>query len=168
MESTRGHVSLGGLLVGAGALLVLGLATFAVRAGDPLPLPIAKADPMTADGQRELERSFGRKHTPSDLIFPEQTIPIRFSHAKHVGLVTCTQCHTSVSTSLRAKDRNLPAEAVCLDCHDQAAAARGEATDPPSSCDTCHPGFEPKWLPGADFTDTRAVEVHPPAVLLGE
>lgn len=164
---THGHVSLGALLVGAGAALVAVLAAFAVRAGDPVPPPGA-ADPMTAAGQRELEKGFGRRHTPSDLIFPEQTLPIRFSHKQHIELVTCTQCHTSVTTSLRAKDRNLPAEAVCLDCHDHEAAARGEATDPPSSCETCHPGFSPRWLPDADFSDTRQVEVHPPAIVLPE
>ena len=119
------------------------------------PPPI---DLQTEAGQLAVTKTFGRKHTPSELIFPDQQIPLRFSHAKHVELVACTDCHATVNQSLRAKDRNLPKEAVCLDCHDHAAAARGEPTDPPASCDTCHPGFEPKWLPGADFTDTSKVE----------
>ena len=170
----RGAISLPALLVVGAAGVVLALtasAVFdaAVRAGDPTPSPVAtKADPMTAAGQLELEAGFGRKHTPSELIFPDQTIPLRFSHAKHIDLVDCVECHKGAVTSLRAKDRNLPPEATCLDCHDAAAAARGEATDPPSSCDTCHPGFEPKWLPGATMKDTSQVEVHPPAIVLPE
>ncbi len=178
--AARGSVSFGAMLVLGGATLVAVLAVTAVRAGDPAPpmgpsgppgpdvRATVSADPMTEHGQDALAKGFGRKHTPSELIFPDQTIPLRFSHAKHVELVKCTECHSDIGSSLRAKDRNLPKEAVCLDCHDQAAAARGEATDPPSSCETCHPGFQPKWLPGADFTDTSKVEIHPPAIVLPE
>jgi hypothetical protein len=42
-----------------------------------------------------------------------------------------------VTTSLRAKDRNLLAEARRLGRHDHVVAVRGEATDPPSNCETC-------------------------------
>lgn len=151
------------------ATLVFVLALSSVRAGDPVvPGAGTATDPMTIRGQLALAQRFGRAHTPSPLLLPDQTIPLRFSHRLHVDLVECTDCHTTATTSLRSKDINLPKEAVCLDCHDQAAAARGEPTDPPSSCDTCHPGFEPRWLPGATFADTHQVEVFPPAMVIPE
>jgi c(7)-type cytochrome triheme protein len=140
------------------------LAVDAVRAGDPVVK--AKVDTMTQAGQTALAQSFGRKHTASPLIIPDQTIPIRFSHAQHVDLVDCVECHSGVTTSLRAKDRNLPLESKCFECHEAKEAAEGKKVDPPASCDTCHPGYKPEWLPGADFTDTKMVAVHPPAIVL--
>ncbi len=153
------------LLAPAAALaLVAGLAFDAVHADDPTrPIPGA-ADPMTMAGQRLVAAKFGRQHTPSAVIFPEQDMPLRFSHAKHTALVECVDCHMTAGDSLRASDDNLPREASCLDCHDVKAATEGKPVEAPSSCDTCHPGFQPKWLPGATFADTRQVEVHPPAV----
>ncbi len=155
------------------ALVVLGR----VEADAPRPpAPATRAavtqraeDPATALGQQTLRaRGIGRKHTPSPLLFPDQQIPLRFSHQVHMGLLECKDCHASVYGSVRARDVNLPPEATCLDCHDAAAAAAGARVDPPASCDTCHPGYVPEWLPGADFHNTSAVREPPPPVVIPE
>jgi hypothetical protein len=155
------------VILGILALGVIGLATGeVVMATDPT---LPAVDPMTAQGQAALSARFGRKHTASAVIFPDQTLPLRFSHKVHLDLeLACTECHGGVTDSLRAKDRNLPPEATCLDCHDAKAAAEGKTVDPPASCETCHPGYTPEWLPGADFSNTSAVKVHPPAVVIPE
>lgn len=154
-----------GVLIGLACLTpVVVLAWQAAVAGPPGPRG-ADLDRMTqvAADAEVAARAFGRQHTPSPVIFPDQHIPIRFSHEVHVALVECKDCHGMVSQSVRGKDVNLPREEACLDCHDAKAAAEGKATDPPASCDTCHPGFVPEWLPGADFSDTSQVKVHPPS-----
>src|SRR5690349_9266435 len=76
-------------------------------------------------------------------IFPAQNIPLRFDHALHLDSgADCATCHESVSKSESAKDRNLPGHEECETCHDLEAAQQGKKTDPPASCNTCHPGFD--------------------------
>ncbi|MFO0750038.1 MAG: cytochrome c3 family protein [Myxococcota bacterium] len=151
----------------AGGIVVLIVAWQAASAASD-PTPKVVVDPMTQAGADLAFAGFGRKHTPSTVIFPEQGLPLRFSHEVHLGLLECKDCHAMVNGSVRAKDVNLPPESTCLDCHDAKAAAEGKKTDPPSSCDTCHPGFTPQWLPGADFSDTHQVVIHPPATVIPE
>jgi len=46
--------------------------------------------------------------------------PRPFSHELHLKLAakfTCLSCHSSVQTSTRLEDNNLPAQAICLGCH---------------------------------------------------
>ncbi len=76
-------------------------------------------------------------------VYPRQELPLRFSHELHLGEVgmSCTDCH-DVEKSGRSADLNLPKEATCESCHDIEAAKKGEKTDPPSDCQTCHPGFD--------------------------
>lgn len=169
--ATRRSAAFAGLMVlGAGAIAGAVWVTIA-RAGAPGEGPPAKdaaataaIDPMTERGQALLERAHvGRRHTPSPLIIPDQSIPLRFAHDVHLGIkLVCSDCHASVRQSLRASDVNLPTEAQCLDCHD----IEDPKASPPASCATCHPGFVPEWLPGADRSDTAQVVAHPPAVRL--
>jgi hypothetical protein len=75
---------------------------------------------------------------PSGLIYPEQQLPLRFSHRRHLELgAQCTLCHASTSTSEDARDRNLPGHAQCGICHlmEQEGAAE---LYPPAGCETCH------------------------------
>jgi hypothetical protein len=85
---------------------------------------------------------------PSTAVIPAQTIGLRFSHQQHTAAgVDCTQCHDAVEKSRFASDRNIPAHGQCEQCHDIDAAAKGEASDPPSSCVACHPGVQKEGDP---------------------
>ncbi len=83
------------------------------------------------------------RRAPSHAIFPVQTLPLRFDHARHLRLggVTCVRCHTSAAGSDRVEDRLVPAESTCLPCHaiDRAQPAR-EST-PVTRCEGCHVGW---------------------------
>jgi hypothetical protein len=77
-------------------------------------------------------------------VYPAQHIPLRFDHAQHLGAgAECTTCHDAARTSQSPRDRNLPGHEECETCHDIDAGRAGKRTDPPSSCNTCHPGFDP-------------------------
>ena len=57
--------------------------------------------------------------------------PRPFSHELHLKLpakLTCIACHASVQTSTRLEDNNLPAVAVCLGCHKEAAIGAPKPT----------------------------------------
>ncbi|MFL5354334.1 cytochrome c3 family protein, partial [Archangium sp.] len=76
-------------------------------------------------------------------IYPAQHIPLRFDHQQHLAAgAECVTCHDSIRASEAVKERNLPGHAECESCHDLEAAKKGEKTDPPASCNTCHPGFD--------------------------
>ena len=166
----RHHAVLVAALLGGLALVAVGSAWVGARAGEPPPLKVDEAttkvnlgDPMTADGQaRRRALSFGRQHTPSPLIIPDQEIPLRFSHRVHLvkAKMKCSNCHRAVLQSVRSQDVNLPKESVCFDCHD----IESPEDSPKAACETCHPGYVPVWRDGADKTSTRQVTVHPPAV----
>lgn len=103
------------------ALLLLGLALALV--------PVA----WSGGGGPKQPRSFD--------VYPEQSIPLRMLHARHLenGLV-CEVCHSSVLTSTETADRNLPGHALCAACH------RSEKPDaasafPKSGCSDCHMGW---------------------------
>ena len=83
--------------------------------------------------------------TPSRAVFPDQQLPLTFSHTRHLarGGVTCTDCHGRAATSASALDRLTPDEAACRACHaiDRAQPARTDR--PPTACIACHPGWQP-------------------------
>src|SRR5690606_15297134 len=56
-----------------------------------------------------------------------------FSHSVHLGRghMTCTDCHTKITTSTLASDNNLPVEETCLGCHEN-------HPDTSANCETCH------------------------------
>ncbi|MCB9788714.1 MAG: cytochrome c3 family protein [Deltaproteobacteria bacterium] len=133
----------------------------AKRAPEPPP------DPMTQAGQRALQAArAGRQHVPSPAIIPEPQIPLRFSHRLHTAELGCVECHTTVPKSLRSSDVNLPVEATCFDCHDVDAAAAEPPGDPPSTCATCHPGYQASFPEGVEPSQTHKARVHPPQVEL--
>jgi len=70
----------------------------------------------------------------SPVIFPAQSMPVRFDHAQHLsGGADCLTCHDKARKSTRASDWNLPAHPECEQCHDLKK----------DKCSTCHPGFDP-------------------------
>lgn len=84
----------------------------------------------------------------STAVYPPQEIHLRFSHEQHVRAdVDCVQCHDAVEKSKSASDRNIPGHVQCEMCHEIEAAKNGEETDPPSSCETCHPGVKDEASP---------------------
>ena len=102
--SERGAASLGALLSASALALVVALAAFAVHAADPIP---RSADPMTMAGQKARISSM-RKHTPSPLLIPDQTIPLRFSHQRHVDLLACVDCHQDINLETRVRPAGGP------------------------------------------------------------
>lgn len=74
---------------------------------------------------------------PSPVIYPEQRLPLAFSHAAHLARdVGCTDCHTAAATSRSAIDNLVPAEAACRSCHAIDRASQ-------QGCELCHVGFVP-------------------------
>lgn len=87
---------------------------------------------------------------PSPVVFPEQALPLRFNHKKHVKElgVSCTTCHTTAKTSARAADSLLPPATRCDGCHgtdhrNLSAVVTDEAR-PLGQCNFCHQGYDPK------------------------
>ncbi len=83
----------------------------------------------------------------SDVVFPQQQLPMRFSHVAHIrdAGAECTDCHEKALESRSSLDNLIPTEEPCRMCHaiDRAvvdkAVAQGEA---PARCDACHVGFD--------------------------
>ena len=82
----------------------------------------------------------------SPIVYPEQRMPLAFSHAKHLARgSTCATCHPSATTSRSAVDNLIPTEAACRACHpiDRADVTKTVAGAPPAACIACHPAFVP-------------------------
>lgn len=94
-------------------------------------------------------RFFGRS-APSPVIYPEQKIPLRFSHAQHLAMdVKCVFCHENVDKSVSSRDRLLPKQEVCESCHNIDNDEPFKKTKVPASCATCHVGFPKEPGPAA-------------------
>ena len=125
-----------------------------------LGLGVASAAPP----DRPLETKPDRHHTPSPVIFPDQQIPLRFMHDKHLALdLPCTVCHTNIEESTRASDVNIPKEEACTLCH-QLEQPDGPA---PARCDTCHLGYDAPVFPeGVAPSESMKVTNPPPRVVI--
>jgi hypothetical protein len=85
---------------------------------------------------------------PDPAIYPEQTVPIYFTHNYHTrkpdpathidgeGLA-CTFCHQNVSTSTSASTRDIPGHGGCDTCHGEWIGDEKEPA-PPKACEHCH------------------------------
>jgi len=87
------------------------------------------------------------RREPSKVIFPPQELPLRFSHAVHVGQleISCEFCHDQAPSSQSSVDNLMPTEAACRSCHAIDRSRPGKevaAGAPPARCDACHVGFE--------------------------
>lgn len=104
---------------------------------------------------------------PSRVIYPDQRLPLRFSHARHLRQtgVDCATCHAAALTSTSARDSLLPAEAVCAVCHpiDRADPwkAPSERTGAPAACAACHPGLPKNAPEGGVFSLDELTERVP-------
>lgn len=82
----------------------------------------------------------------SPVVYPEQRLPLAFSHAKHLARgSTCATCHPAATSSRSAVDNLIPTEAACRACHpiDRADVTKTVAGAPPAACIACHPAFVP-------------------------
>lgn len=84
--------------------------------------------------------------SPSDVIFPQQDLAIRFDHKLHVqGLHReCKSCHPGAVTSDSAADGLLPPGTACDGCHltdhsDLRAVKEGDGDS--GKCGFCHVGY---------------------------
>ncbi len=95
------------------------------------------------------------KAPPSEIIFPAQRLPLRFSHAQHLAKkIDCDFCHDEATKSHLASDNLIPKEDVCTTCH-QIDRAHPERTEKVTPCASCHPGF-------AVGKEVARVEIPPP------
>jgi hypothetical protein len=81
---------------------------------------------------------------PSEIIFPPQSLPLNFSHKKHLDKkIACDFCHDKVGGSHKSSDNLIPGEDVCATCHpidrDEPAKVSKSAT----ACSFCHAGYAP-------------------------
>jgi hypothetical protein len=107
-----------------------------------------------------------RHHKPSRVIFPAQSLPLRFSHEKHMSLdMECVTCHENIDKSVRSADVNLPSGEVCSLCHDVAEKDAAHA-DPPAACSTCHLGYEGVYTGVDPHSKGAVVESPPPKVVV--
>ncbi|MBT8495395.1 MAG: cytochrome c3 family protein [Deltaproteobacteria bacterium] len=84
----------------------------------------------------------------SSVIYPPQSLPLKFSHELHVGKLqtSCEFCHQRAESSQSSVDNLLPTEAACRACHaiDRSKPLKqvGKGA-PPARCDACHVGYQP-------------------------
>lgn len=80
----------------------------------------------------------------SEVIFPPQRLPLRFSHQKHLQQkIECDFCHERAPQSSAASDNLLPSEEVCSTCHPIDREHPERASRSATACAQCHPGFAP-------------------------
>jgi hypothetical protein len=97
----------------------------------------------------------GQSPLPSHVVYPAQTLPLSFSHARHQAreALPCTRCHADAVSSTRASDDLMPAERDCAGCH--AVPAGGQ---PAGQCQLCHPGWDGKDRPPLMVVPTAALK----------
>jgi hypothetical protein len=80
----------------------------------------------------------------SPVVYPEQRLPLIFSHGKHLARgATCATCHPTATTSRSALDNLIPTEAACRACHPIDRALPNKVATPVAACAGCHVGYTP-------------------------
>lgn len=108
------------------------------------------------------------ERAPSRVIYPQQSIPLRFSHERHLSLpgVSCLRCHAAALSSDRVEDRLLPSESTCAPCHaiERSLASQGGALDAglraTGRCDSCHADWRASDPPRAARTDLPPARIR--------
>lgn len=139
------------LLLLIAALLVSVTAAF----GDDATAPSASSGTAPLPGDAKVPSAllppgaFEPDTGPSDVIFPPQTISLRFNHKVHVkgqGM-KCEACHTAAPTSDAAQDDLIPKGTTCDGCHGTKHAELGAVTadegNQMAKCSFCHQGWKP-------------------------
>ncbi|HVY25244.1 MAG TPA: cytochrome c3 family protein [Polyangiaceae bacterium] len=101
----------------------------------------ARADDLPRPLLEQLE-------APSPVVFPEQSLPLRFNHKKHVRQLgmSCTTCHLLAKTSQKSADSLLPPATRCDGCHGtnhrNLGAVSSDESRPLGQCNFCHVGYD--------------------------
>ena len=94
-------------------------------------------------GQRLVPKSAWDNQPVSDVVYPRQRLPLRFSHADHLRVgADCVDCHTRAAQSRSALDNLLPTEAECRRCHAIDRTQPEKRATPPVRCRACHPTYD--------------------------
>jgi hypothetical protein len=138
-------------------LLVVLLAAFVAWCGgspawaEGKPAPASSVAPTLGSVANALRPpgAFPNDDGPSPVVFPEQQLPLRFNHQKHVKQLgmTCTTCHDAARTSQRAADSLLPPATRCDGCHGSnhrdLSAVTSDEPRALGQCSFCHQGYDP-------------------------
>jgi len=125
--------------------------TSALAGGKSAP-PLPSATFSMGDSLAEALRppgSFPGDEGPSLVVFPEQSMPLRFNHQKHVKQlgVGCATCHGAAKTSQKSSDSLLPPATRCDGCHGTNHRKLSQVTTdeprPLGQCNYCHVGYDP-------------------------
>lgn len=143
----------------------------------PLPAPPAPPEPPARD--LRLEQLLNVKNLPpagamsqgerSRIIYPDQSLPLRFSHKKHLALdIGCDSCHPAALTSQSARDHLIPSEEDCAVCHpiDRNDPFK-KTSGAPASCGSCHQGVPTEATVGGS-TDGKAIAALVARVVIPE
>jgi hypothetical protein len=120
------------------------------QAGDKLAAPARSALALDAEAPAALRPPGAASDDggPSPVVFPEQRLPLRFNHQKHVKQlgVGCTTCHAGAKTSQKSADSLLPPATRCDGCHGtNHRRLSAVTTDEPRAlgqCGFCHAGYD--------------------------
>ena len=86
----------------------------------------------------------GDGHGVSGVIYPEQVLPLHFSHTTHLTRteLDCEDCHDRAAESQSSIDVLIPTEAACRPCHaiDRSDPDKAEPGKPVTRCTGCHVG----------------------------
>ncbi|HUS64863.1 MAG TPA: cytochrome c3 family protein [Kofleriaceae bacterium] len=101
-------------------------------------LPAALAAPAARPVVRRADHAL----EVSTVIYPEQSLPLTFSHAQHLGAagMKCADCHAAALTSRSSLDQLVPGEDRCRPCHAIDRAQPTKVATPAARCAACHPG----------------------------
>jgi hypothetical protein len=81
---------------------------------------------------------------PSEVVFPTQRIPLKFSHKEHLGYkLQCDFCHERAETSTSSADSLIPPEEVCRTCHKIDRNDPKKEAIPEAACEACHTSADP-------------------------
>lgn len=117
----------------------------------PAALAVERLAPPPLEAPQALRPpgSFAGDGGPSPVVFPEQSMPLRFNHQKHVKALgmRCVTCHRGALTSQKSADSLLPEATLCDGCHGtnhrNLAAVTTNETRPLGQCGFCHTGYDP-------------------------
>jgi hypothetical protein len=106
--------------------------------------------------------SFEDDQGPSPVIFPPQSITLRFNHKFHVGTqhLKCITCHKKAESSHDAADRLLPVPTTCDACHGTDHSnldAVKPGDDASGKCNFCHVDYR-----DGDGNKVAKVDLPPP------